>query len=104
MDFLKLTESWISTSIIYAIILVIGFFAMKNSEKIFKFIGEVKAELRKASWPWESDPKIRGFKKYKELIDSTVVVLIAIILMAGYVALWDLIHTHAVGFLGGLAK
>jgi preprotein translocase subunit SecE len=73
-------------------------------QKLFKFIGEVKAELRKASWPWESDPKIRGFKKYKELIDSTVVVLIAIILMAGYVALWDLIHTQAVGFLGGLAK
>jgi len=73
-------------------------------QKIFKFIGEVKAELRKASWPWESDPKIRGFKKYKELIDSTVVVLIAIILLAGYVAFWDLIHTQAVGFLGGLAK
>ena len=73
-------------------------------QKLFKFIGEVKAELRKASWPWESDPKIRGFKKYKELIDSTVVVLIAIILLAGYVALWDLINTQAVGFLGGLAK
>jgi len=73
-------------------------------QKIFKFIGEVKTELRKASWPWESDPKIRGFKKYKELIDSTVVVLIAIILLAAYVSLWDLIHTEAVGFLGGLAK
>jgi len=73
-------------------------------QKIFKFIGEVKTELRKASWPWESDPKIRGFKKYKELIDSTVVVLIAIILLAAYVALWDLIHTQAVTFLGELAK
>ena len=72
--------------------------------KVSTFIGEVKTELRKASWPWESDPKIRGFKKYKELIDSTVVVLIAIILLAGYVALWDLVHTQAVGFLGGLAK
>ena len=73
-------------------------------QKLFKFIGEVKTELRKASWPWESDPKIRGFKKYKELIDSTVVVLIAIILLAGYVSLWDLIHTQAVSFLGGLAN
>ncbi|MEJ6717318.1 MAG: preprotein translocase subunit SecE [Akkermansiaceae bacterium] len=72
--------------------------------KLFKFIGEVKTELRKASWPWESDPKIRGFKKYKELIDSTVVVLIAILLLAAYVALWDLIHTQAVSFLGGLAS
>jgi preprotein translocase subunit SecE len=72
--------------------------------KLFKFIGEVKTELRKASWPWESDPKIRGFKKYKELIDSTVVVLIAILLLAADVALWDLIHTQAVSFLGGLAS
>jgi preprotein translocase subunit SecE len=23
-------------------------------------LGEVKGELRKASWPWESDPKIKG--------------------------------------------
>lgn len=73
-------------------------------QKLFRFIGEVKTELRKASWPWESDPKIKGFKKYKELIDSTVVVLIAIILLAGYVALWDLIHTQAVSFVGRLAK
>lgn len=73
-------------------------------QKLFKFIGEVKTELRKASWPWESDPKIKGFKKYKELIDSTVVVLIAIVLLAAYVSLWDLIHTQAVSFLGGLAK
>ena len=73
-------------------------------QKIFKFIGEVKTELRKASWPWESDPKVRGFKKYKELIDSTIVVLIAIVLLAAYVSLWDLIHNSAVTFLGGLAK
>ena len=104
MEFLKITDSWISTGIIYGLVVIAALLVFKNSEKVFKFIGEVKTELRKASWPWESDPKIRGFKKYKELIDSTVVVLIAIILLAGYVALWDLIHTQAVGFLGGLAK
>ena len=73
-------------------------------QKIFKFIGEVKTELRKASWPWDPDPKVRGFKKFKELIDSTLVVLVAIILLAAYVSLWDLIHTQAVTFIGGLAK
>ena len=104
MEFLKITDSWISTGIIYGLVVIAALLVFKNSEKVFKFIGEVKTELRKASWPWDSDPKIRGFKKYKELIDSTVVVLIAIILLAGYVALWDLIHTQAVGFLGGLAK
>jgi preprotein translocase subunit SecE len=70
--------------------------------KLFNFIGEVKGELRKANWPWESDPKIKGFRKYKELIDSTVVVLIAMILLAGFVQLWDFIHVAVVNLLTGL--
>ncbi len=64
--------------------------------KISTFITEVKGELRKASWPWSDDPKDKGVKKYKELIDSTIVVLIAIALLAGYVAFWDLLLKEAV--------
>ncbi len=71
--------------------------------KISNFLGEVKGELRKASWPWESDPKIKGLKKYKELVDSTVVVLIAVILLAGFVQFWDFFHVQIVGFLNDLA-
>jgi preprotein translocase subunit SecE len=66
---------------------------------ISKFISEVTGELKKASWPWESDPKIKGLKKYKELVDSTVVVLIAMILLAGFVNFWDLIQMKVVSFL-----
>ena len=66
---------------------------------VSKFISEVTSELRKASWPWESDPKIKGLKKYKELVDSTVVVLIAMVLLAGFVNFWDLILTKVVSFL-----
>ncbi|MBK1826343.1 preprotein translocase subunit SecE [Haloferula rosea] len=72
--------------------------------KASRFIGEVKGELRKANWPWESDPKIKGFKKYKELVDSTVVVLIAAILLAGFVSLWDIVHTQVVFFLTKLGS
>ena len=57
--------------------------------KIGTFFSEVKVELAKASWPWE--PKEKGAKKYKELIDSTVIVLIAMLLLSGYVAGWDFI-------------
>lgn len=64
-----------------------------------KYVGDVKAELRKASWPWESDPKITGLKKYRELVDSTVVVLIAMMLLAGFVALWDLVHSEVIQFI-----
>ena len=67
--------------------------------KISGFFGEVKGELRKASWPWESDPKIKGFRKYKELVDSTMVVLIAMVLLAGFVQFWDLFLVKIVTFL-----
>jgi preprotein translocase subunit SecE len=59
------------------------------------FISDVKVELQKASWPW--DPKERGMKKYKELIDSTVIVVIATLLLSGYVALWDFIMLNVIG-------
>jgi len=66
-------------------------------EKIRKFIGETKAELTKTSWPW--DPKEKGSKRYKELIDSTLVVVIASLLLSGYVAFSDFILVNLVGAL-----
>jgi preprotein translocase subunit SecE len=68
-------------------------------DKIRNFIEEVKAELRKATWPWDSDPKAKGLKKYKELVDSTVVVLIAIVLLAGFVAVSDLLLSESLSFI-----
>ncbi len=63
------------------------------------FFSEVKVELMKASWPW--DPKEKGMKKYKELTDSTVIVVIAMLLLSGYVAGWDFIFNMLMGFLFG---
>ena len=65
--------------------------------KIGTFLSEVKIELAKASWTWE--PKEKGAKKYKELIDSTLIVLIAMMLLSGYVAGWDFIMNIVVHFL-----
>lgn len=99
LEYLKINDSWITSGIIYAILIVALFFLFRNLAKVSGFVGEVKGELRKASWPWDSDPKAKGFKKYKELIDSTIVVLIAVILLAGFVQFWDFIQVFAVGFL-----
>ena len=66
-------------------------------QKVRNFVNEVKVELQKASWPW--DPKEKGFKKYKELVDSTMVVVIAMLLLSGYVAFWDFIMVNIVGAL-----
>ena len=64
--------------------------------KIKTFFNEVKVELQKCSWPW--DPKEKGFKKYKELFDSTGVVIISMLLLGGYVALFDFILVNVVHF------
>jgi len=68
--------------------------------KISKFFTEVSVELRKATWPW--DPKEKGFKKYKELIDSTIVVFIAMILLGGFVAFWDIIMQKVMSALSSI--
>jgi preprotein translocase subunit SecE len=61
------------------------------------FVAEVKSELMKASWPW--DPKEKGMKKYKELVDSTLIVIIAMLLLSGYVSFWDFLMVNIVGKL-----
>jgi preprotein translocase subunit SecE len=56
--------------------------------KSANFLREVKTELLKATWPW--DPKEKAFgAKYKELIDSTVVVIIAMLMLAAFVSIFD---------------
>jgi preprotein translocase subunit SecE len=99
LEYIKINDSWVSTGIVYAILIFLLVLLIRNLAKVSSFIGEVKGELRKASWPWDSDPKARGFKKYKELIDSTIVVLIAVILLAGFVQFWDFLQVYVVGFL-----
>jgi preprotein translocase subunit SecE len=64
--------------------------------KIKTFFTEVKVELQKASWPW--DPKEKGFRKYKELFDSTGVVLISMVLLGAYVALFDFVLVNFIHF------
>ena len=56
---------------------------------ISQYISAVKGELKKCSWPWESNPKVTGFKKFRELQGSTLVVLIAMVLLGAYVAFFD---------------
>lgn len=65
--------------------------------KTKNFFSDVMSELRKASWPW--DPKEKGAKKYKELTDSTIIVVVAVLLMSGYIAGWDFLLNLLMGFL-----
>jgi preprotein translocase subunit SecE len=69
----------------------------KVISQIGSYFSEVKSELQKASWPW--DPAEKGVKKYRELIDSTTVVVVAMVLLSGFVSLWDLVMMSIVGAL-----
>jgi preprotein translocase subunit SecE len=64
--------------------------------KTKNFLSEIIVELQKASWPW--DPKEKGAKRYKELTDSTLVVIIAMLLLGGYVALFDFVIINFIHF------
>lgn len=66
--------------------------------KIFQYISNVKGELKKCSWPWSSDPKVKGFRKYRELWSSTLVVLIAMVLLGAYVAFFDFVMARVVNW------
>jgi preprotein translocase subunit SecE len=77
------------------------YYFLRYRANVLKFVGEVKVELDKCSWPW--DPNQTGFKKYKELLESTIVVIISVVLLAGFVTTSDWILTHLVGFLTGTA-
>jgi preprotein translocase subunit SecE len=72
--------------------------------RVFTFVAEVKVELGKCTWPW--DPNQTGLKKYRELIESTAVVIVSTILLAAFVTTSDLVLAHVVGFLtgGGVTK
>jgi preprotein translocase subunit SecE len=83
-----INDSWWQTGIVWGLVLIALFVVIKKWTRIANFTREVKTELQKATWPW--DPKEKNFgAKYKELIDSTVVVIIAMLLLAAYVALFD---------------
>jgi preprotein translocase subunit SecE len=56
-------------------------------KRVSRYLSEVWAEMKKATWPW--DPKEKGFARYKELSDATVVVFISMIILAGFVGAFD---------------
>lgn len=56
-------------------------------KKIKNFVNEVKTEMKKVSWSTK-----------KELIGSTGVVIVAVVLLTGFVAVVDFIIAQAVNF------
>jgi len=56
--------------------------------KIAKFVTEVKLELKKVSWPTR-----------QELINSTIVVIVSVIILTIFIALCDLVWSTSISFV-----
>lgn len=56
--------------------------------KVGKFLGQVKAELKKVAWP-----------SREELISSTIVVLVSTLMLAVFIGICDLVLSRVINFL-----
>ncbi len=72
--------------------------------RISQYIADTKGELMKTSFPWDMDAKAKGFKKYRELAGSTTVVLLAMVLLGAYVALFDVVLAKLVACIVALVR
>ena len=97
MEAWKIGGSWIWTAVVGGLALAAVFLLFRYRAAIAKFVGEVRAELMKCSWPW--DPTETGVKRYRELIDSTAVVAMTTLVLAAYTSGFDFLITRVVGWL-----
>jgi len=56
--------------------------------KISGFLNEVKIELKKVSWPTRD-----------ELVNSTIVVLVSVLILALYIGMWDFLFSKFIEFV-----
>lgn len=89
--------SWIWTILTYGLIALGILVVLLFRARIAKFGEEVAIELKKCSWPWDLEQT--GFRRFKTLIDSTVVVSMISLLLAAYTTVFDFLISKLVGFL-----
>ncbi|MCS7064373.1 MAG: preprotein translocase subunit SecE [Methylacidiphilales bacterium] len=87
-----------TTTVVMLIALVVSLLIWRKvGTQIKAFLDQTRAELQKCTWPW--DPSQKGLKKYKELIDSSVVVIVASIFLATFITSADFILVKVIGFI-----
>ncbi len=94
LDFLHNPRFW-DVFVLALFVAIAVWIWLGQGAKISRFVSETGAELKKCSWPW--NPAERGAKKYKELIDSTLVVAISSLLLAGFVTSSDFLLVKVIG-------
>ncbi len=92
-----LQEHWFTTGLLIVVAVLVVSLVVRHAGRIRAFFVEVWLELAKCSWPW--DTRQTGLKRYKELIDSTVVVVVSTLLLAAFVTSSDFLLVKVIGFL-----
>ncbi|QSR84605.1 preprotein translocase subunit SecE [Methylacidimicrobium sp. B4] len=90
-------STWIALALAVAGAAALGWLWVRQRKRVETFLAEVSGELKKCAWPWE--PQEKGVRRYRELIDSTVVVAISSVLLAAVVTLADFLLVRVVGFV-----
>ena len=70
-------------------------------DKTKAFLVEVGAEMNKVSWPIKRGSNIKASERYRELTDSTVMVIASSIGLAAYIGVMDVILSSLMGLLIG---
>jgi len=97
MDKLNFAGNWWISGPVWVLSILALALLLRFRAGIARFCGEVSAELRKCTWPW--DPEQTGLRKYKVLIDSTVVVCVTTLLLAAYITGFDFFINKLVGWM-----
>lgn len=97
MEKLNFAGNWWLSGTVYVLAAVLLALLLRFRAPIIRFWDEVVVELRKCTWPW--DPEQTGLRKYKVLIDSTVVVCVITLLLAAYITGFDYFINKLVGWM-----
>jgi len=83
------------TIAVYGLAVLIVGLVVAYRVPIFRFFEEVAVELKKCTWPWDMEQT--GLRRYKTLIDSTVMVCVIALVLAAYVTTFDFLISKLVG-------
>lgn len=70
-------------------------------DTIKTFLVEVGMEMNKVSWPIKRGSNIKASERYRELTDSTVMVIASSVGLAAYIGAMDVILSSLMGLLIG---
>jgi len=68
-------------------------------KKTGQFLKEVTIELRKCEWPVKREKTLPFYDRIRELVDSTVVVIVAMIMLALFVGCCDFLLSRVVQWI-----